>query len=247
MAAANPVVPGPIDLNADLGESYGNWRMGNDADMLAVVTSANVACGFHAGDPQTIRLTLEKAAELGVVVGAHISYHDLVGFGRRTIDIEPKALEADVLYQLAALDGMCRVAGTQMRYVKPHGALYHRVNVDPGQAEAVADAVFAYDRTLPMLGAIGPMRAAATTRGMRVVGEGFPDRAYRPDGTLVSRNEPGAVFTDSDTVANQALSLARTAGFGSLCLHGDTPNATHHAHSVRAALLAAGFTLQPFV
>ena len=238
---------GAIDLNADLGESYGNWKMGNDAEMLAVVTSANIACGFHAGDPLTIKRTVEKAAELGVVIGAHVAYPDLVGFGRRAIDIEPDALEADVLYQLSALDGLCRVAGTRVRYVKPHGALYHRVNSDPAQARALASAVHAFDKDLPLLGAAGPLRSEADQRGMRVVGEGLTYRAYRADGTLVPRSDPGAVHNDSGAVAAQAMSLARTPGIGSLCLHGDTPNAVHHAHAVRSALLEAGFTLRAFV
>ncbi len=129
---------GSIDLNADLGESYGSWRMGDDAALLDIVTSANVACGFHAGDPLTMRRTVETAVERGVVIGAHVSYPDLVGFGRRAMDVEPEALEADALFQLGALDAMCRVAGSRVRYVKAHGALYHRVNADARQAGALA-------------------------------------------------------------------------------------------------------------
>jgi 5-oxoprolinase (ATP-hydrolysing) subunit A len=236
-----------IDLNADLGESFGNWTMGDDAAMLAIVTSVNIACGFHAGDPLTIRRTIEQAAALNVVIGAHVAYPDLVGFGRRVMEIEPNALEADVLYQLSALDGMCRVAGTKVRYVKPHGALYHRVNSDPIQAKALAAAVYAFDKTLPLLGAQGPLAIEAAARGMTVVGEGFPDRAYQPDGSLMPRSEPGAVHTDPLAVAQQARDLARTQRFGSLCLHGDTPNASHHAVGVRSALIEAGYTLRPFV
>ena len=152
-----------IDLNADLGESYGNWRMGDDAALLGVVTSANIACGFHAGDPLTIRTTVRQAVLHNVVIGAHISYHDLIGFGRRTIDIEPQALEADVLYQLAALDGVCRSEGSKVRYVKAHGALYHRMNVDPIQAGAVLSAVRAYDSSLTLLGAPASNAAGPTS------------------------------------------------------------------------------------
>lgn len=238
---------GTIDLNADLGESYGNWRLGDDASMLDVVTSANVACGFHAGDARTIRRTVAMAAERGVVVGAHVAYQDLVGFGRREIDIEADALEADVIYQLGALDAMCRIAGTRVRYVKPHGALYHRVNKDAAQAGALARAVAAYDNSLPLLGAAGPLLAAAAEHGLITLGEGLTDRAYRADGTLVPRTEPGAVHTDPQAVAAQAVALANTPGIASLCLHGDSPNAVHHAHAVRDRLRAEGWDLRPFV
>jgi 5-oxoprolinase (ATP-hydrolysing) subunit A len=236
-----------IDLNCDLGESYGSWRMGDDAALLDVVTSANVACGFHAGDPRTIRRTVELAAERGVAIGAHVAYPDLVGFGRRAIDVEPDDLEADVLYQLGALDGLCRVAGTALRYVKPHGALYHRVNTDPVQAGAVARAVAAFQPGLVLLGAAGPMAEAAAAHRLRVVGEGLTDRAYRADGSLVPRSEPGAVHHDSATVTAQALTLAAQEHIGSLCVHGDTPGAVDHARAVRQGLLDAGYALGPFV
>ena len=236
-----------IDLNADLGESFGQWTMGDDAAMLDLVTSANVACGFHAGDPRTIRRTVDLAVERSVVIGAHVAYPDLVGFGRRAMDIDPADLEADVLYQLGALDGLCRVAGTTVRYVKPHGALYHRVNADPAQADALARAVASFDPTLVLLGAAGPLVDAATRHSLRVVGEGLTDRAYRGDGTLVPRSEPGAVHADSEAIAAQALALASIDRVGSLCLHGDTPNAAQHARVVRAALSTAGYELRPFV
>ena len=236
-----------IDLNADLGESFGNWTMGDDAAMLAVVTSANVACGFHAGDPGTIRRTVTLAAQANVTIGAHVAYPDLVGFGRRALDIDPADLEADVLYQLGALDGLCRVAGTNVRYVKPHGALYHRVNADPVQAEALARAVVAFDSSMPLLGAAGPLLDFAARYGLRTVAEGLTDRAYRPDGTLVPRSETGAVHQDSATVSAQALALATTGRVGSLCVHGDTANATDHARAVRLALEEQGFELRSFV
>jgi 5-oxoprolinase (ATP-hydrolysing) subunit A len=236
-----------IDVNADLGESYGSWRMGDDVAMLDLVTSANIACGFHAGDPKTIRSTVAAAAERGVVIGAHVAYPDLVGFGRRTMEVAPDELEADVLYQLGALEGICRVHGARVRYVKPHGALYHRVNSDPKQASALANAVALFDPSLPLLGAAGPLVAAAAEHGLTTVGEGFPDRAYRPDGTLVPRSEPGAVITDPAAVATHAVDLTHHQGIRSLCLHGDTPNAVHHARAVTERLRSEGFDIAAFV
>jgi 5-oxoprolinase (ATP-hydrolysing) subunit A len=238
-----------IDLNADLGESYGNWRMGDDGAMLDVVTSANIACGFHAGDPLTIRSTVRQAVARNVVIGAHIAYHDLVGFGRRTIDIEPDALEADVLYQLAALDGICRSEGSKVRYVKAHGALYHRMNSDPVQAAAVVSAVRAFDPSLTLLGApVGVTADTATGAGAKVHSECFADRVYNADGvTLVSRSLPGSVLHDSAEVAAQALSLARTGRFQSICVHGDTPGAVAHAGAVRETLEQSGFVIRSFL
>jgi 5-oxoprolinase (ATP-hydrolysing) subunit A len=237
-----------IDLNADLGESYGNWRMGDDAAMLDVVTSANIACGFHAGDPLTIRNTVRAAVARNVVIGAHISYHDIVGFGRRTIDIEPEALAADVLYQLSALDGICRSEGSAIRYVKAHGALYHRMNIDPVQADAVVAAVRSFDSMLPMLGAPISERSQPGVAPATVYGECFADRVYNDDGvTLRSRSLPNAVLHDSAEVAAQALALARSGKFHSVCLHGDTPGAVLHARSVRQTLEGAGFECRPFV
>ncbi len=236
-----------IDLNADLGESFGNWSMGDDAAMLDVVTSANIACGFHAGDPSAIRRTVQEAVDRDVVIGAHVGYPDLVGFGRRRMDVAPDDLIADVLYQIGALDGLCRVAGARLRYVKAHGALYHRINSDVVQARAFANAVALYDSTLPILGADGPLSVEAAANGLRVVGEGLADRAYRDDGTLVPRGEPGAVHSDSEDVAVQAIALARRSEIGSVCLHGDSPNAVSNAREVRARLLREGFTVRSFV
>lgn len=236
-----------IDLNADLGESFGNWSMGDDAAMLDVVTSANIACGFHAGDPSAIRRTVRAAVDRNVVIGAHVGYPDLVGFGRRRMDVEPDDLTADVLYQLGALDGMCRVAGTRLRYVKAHGALYHRVNSDLPQARAFAHAVALFDPTLPILGADGPLAAEALSNGLRVVGEGLADRAYRDDGTLVPRSQPGAVHSDPEAVAAQAVALARRQEIGSICLHGDSPNAVANAREVRSRLRHEGFAVRSFV
>src|ERR1700754_816154 len=187
-----------IDINADLGEGFGPWRLGDDLALLSIVTSANVACGFHAGDPLIMRRTCAAAVERGVTIGAQVSYRDLAGFGRREMDVAPDELTAEVLYQIAALDGIARTEGGRVRYVKPHGALYNRVVRDPVQAEAVAAAVRAYDPALPMLTL--PGSALHKVPGVTVVNESFADRAYNPDGTLVSRREPGAVIDDEHHV-----------------------------------------------
>jgi 5-oxoprolinase (ATP-hydrolysing) subunit A len=241
---SDPVEPKRIDLNADLGESFGNWRMGDDNAMLDIVTSANIACGFHAGDSLTIRRTVAGAIAKGVTIGAHIGYNDLAGFGRRSIDIDPIELEADVLYQLAALDGICRAEGGRVRYVKAHGALYHRINSDAGQAKAFIDAVAAYDSSLSFLGA--PVSLNETASNLFIT-ECFADRAYATDGSLVPRGRPGAVLEDSHAVAAQALALATSKRFQSICLHGDTPGSVHHATLVKTSLLTAGFSVEPFI
>jgi UPF0271 protein len=248
-----------IDLNADLGEGFGAWRLGDDDALLEVVTSANVACGFHAGDPVTMQRVCELAAERGVAIGAQVGYRDLVGFGRRRIDIAPRDLTADVLYQVGALDAFARAAGTKVRYVKPHGALYNTAADDPVQAGAVATAVASYGRHLPLLGLPSSALADAAHRaGLPFVAEAFADRAYTSAGRLVPRTEAGAVHHDQATVVAQAVSLVRdgrvTAIDGaavsvrveSLCLHGDTPGAVSLARAVRAALEALGAELGPF-
>jgi UPF0271 protein len=237
-----------IDLNADLGESYGSWILGDDASLLPLITSANVACGFHAGDPLTLRRTVSLAVECGVVIGAQVGYPDLVGFGRRHMDVEPAELEADVLYQLSALDGLSRVAGSAVRYVKPHGALYHRTLVDERQAQAVAAAVAAYPTDLPVVTMAGSLLAhAAEAAGLRVVPEGFADRAYTAAGLLVPRGQPGAVLGDAAAVAAQAVRLASDDTVQTLCLHGDTPGAVTFARAVREALTAADVSIRSFV
>jgi UPF0271 protein len=237
-----------VDLNADLGESYGQWVLGDDAALLPLITSANVACGFHAGDPLTLRRTVELAVEHGVVIGAQVGYPDLVGFGRRRMDLEPAELEADVLYQLAALDGISRVAGARVRYVKPHGALYHRALADESQAAALVAAVAAYAEDLAVVTMAGSVLAAvAAAAGLRVVVEGFADRGYSAAGRLVPRGQPGDVLTDPDAVAAQAVRLVGTGQLQTLCLHGDTPGAVVLARAVRAALASADVTIRSFV
>jgi UPF0271 protein len=248
-----------VDLNSDLGEGYGRWSLGDDAALLEVVTSANVACGFHAGDPATIDRTVRTAVERGVAIGAQVSYPDLVGFGRREIDVPAGDLTADVLYQLGALEAFAKAAGSRVRYVKPHGALYNRIAGDPVQAAAVVEAIRRYDPALPLLTLPGSaaMQAAAAA-GIPAVGEGFADRAYTGQGRLQSRREPGAVLHDSDQVAARALRMAtegrvETVDGGeveveirSLCVHGDTPGAVALAKAVRAALDQAGVRLEAF-
>ena len=248
-----------LDLNADVGESFGAWTLGDDAAVLDVVTSANVACGFHAGDPLTLRTTCRYAAERGVVVGAQVAYRDLAGFGRRFMDVPPRELVADVIYQLGALMAMAEVEGTRVAYVKPHGALYNAVVHHEGQATAVVDAVVAVDSSLPILGLPGSrVLQLATEAGLRAVPEAFADRAYTPDGRLVPRGEAGAVLHDPAQVAARVVRLARdglvTAVDGSdvevraesVCIHGDSPGAVAMARAVRVALERADVEIRPF-
>lgn len=249
-----------IDLNADLGESFGRWTLGDDDAMLEVVTSANVACGFHAGDPSVLRHSCEQAAARGVAVGAQVGYRDLPGFGRRFVDVAPAELTDDVIYQIGALEGFARVAGTRVKYVKPHGALYNAIVHHEAQAAAVVEAVLAYDRTLPVMGLPGSVwLRLAQEAGLTTVGEAFADRAYTPEGTLVSRREPGAVLHDPAEIAKRCVRIATkgevvavdgtvvAAPAGSLCVHGDSPGAVEIARQVRAGLEAAGVELTPFV
>ena len=236
-----------IDLNADLGEGFGAWTLGDDDALLRVVTSANVACGFHAGDPSIMRRICALAAERGVAVGAQVSYRDLAGFGRRRMEIAPDDLAADVMYQLGALDAFARAAGTRVRYVKPHGALYNTAADDAAQAGAVAAAVAAVDPRLPLLGLPGSeLAGAAEAAGLGFVTEAFADRGYLPSGRLMPRGTPGALLTEPDAIVTRAVQFARDGMAESLCVHGDTPGAVQIAHAVRAALVAAGFELAAF-
>ena len=197
-----------IDLNSDVGESFGRWTLGDDAALMPLITSANVACGFHAGDPSTLRRTCAAAAEHGVAVGAQVGYRDLAGFGRRFIDIEPAELTDDVIYQIGALQALATASGTTVRYVKPHGALYNAIVHHREQAAAVVEAVRAVDPTLPLLGLPGSaVLELADAAGLRTVREAFADRAYTPEGTLVSRRQPGAVLHDPEQVAARMVRL----------------------------------------
>jgi UPF0271 protein len=237
-----------VDLNADLGESYGRWTLGDDEAMLDLITSANVACGFHAGDPATLHRTCALAAERGVVVGAQVGYPDLAGFGRRFLDISAADLTAGVLYQIGALDGLARSVGTRVRYVKPHGALYNTAVAHEQQAAAVVAAVRAYDPALPLLGLPGSaLLRIAAEQGLRPVTEYFIDRNYTPEGRLVDRRRPDALIFDPAEAARRAVQAADEGRAESMCTHGDSPGAVEMARTVRTALTDAGVALAPFV
>jgi 5-oxoprolinase (ATP-hydrolysing) subunit A len=248
-----------IDLNADLGEGFGVWRLGDDDAMLAIITSANVACGFHAGDPAGLLRVCRSAAERGVRIGAQVSYRDLAGFGRRFIDVAADDLAADLVYQIGALQAIARASGSAVSYVKPHGALYNTIVTHRDQAAAVAEAVAMVDPALPVLGMAGSaLFEEAARRDLRTVAEAFADRAYRPDGQLVSRREAGAVLHDPAAIAERVLGMVTsgrvTAIDGSqvpvtvesVCVHGDSPGAVQIATAVRDRLTAAGVQIGAF-
>jgi len=256
--------PAPtVDLNADVGEGFGRWELGDDAAVIATVTSANVACGFHAGDPSTMATTVRTALEHGVAIGAHVAYRDLAGFGRRYVDADEAELTGDVLYQIGALAGICRALGARIGYVKPHGALYNTIAADDPRgarhARAVLSALQQYDPALPVVGLAGSafLRAAQDV-GQPVVAEAFADRAYTPEGALVSRRDAGAVLHDADEVAERMVALVRTGTVPavdgtavpvearSICVHGDSPGAVAMARAVRDALTGAGVALRAF-
>ncbi|MDI3297942.1 MAG: 5-oxoprolinase subunit PxpA [Bacillota bacterium] len=247
-----------IDLNADLGEGFGVWRMGEDEALLARITSANVACGFHASDPVTMARTVRAAARLGVAVGAHPGYPDLVGFGRRDLEMSPEEAEAAVIYQIGALRAFCEAEGVPLHHVKPHGAMYNRAARDRRLAEAIARAVRRVDPRLILYAQPGgELARAGEEAGLRVALEAFADRAYLPDGRLQPRSQPGAVFHDPEEVAERALSIVRDGRIASvtgeevelraetLCLHGDNPEAIRLAEAVRRRLEAAGVEIAP--
>jgi UPF0271 protein len=249
-----------IDLNSDLGESLGAWRMGDDDAMLGIVSSANVACGFHAGDAAGILQTLRRAQALGVVVGAHVAYPDLAGFGRRNMDVASADLVADVIYQIGALQGLATAVGTTVRYVKPHGALYNTIAHDERQARDVIAAICAIDARLVLVGLAGsPLLGWAEAAGLRTASEAFADRAYMPDGSLVSRRVQGAMLHDPQAVAARMLRLATDGVIeaidgstvriraDSICVHGDSPGAVEMARQVRSLLEHSGVTIRPFV
>ncbi len=248
-----------IDLNSDMGEAYGAWRMGPDGELLELVTSANVACGFHAGDPLTIDRTVAAACARGVAVGAHVSYPDLVGFGRRHLAVGHDELVADVLYQIGALDAFCRRHGGAVSYVKAHGALYNDLADDTALAGALGDAIGAYGGGLAVLTLAGSRSVDVLRRaGLHVLQEGFADRAYTPDGRLVPRRLPGALIVDPAVVADRGRRLAAgepIADHGggelvlevdSLCVHSDTPGALELAVALRQALEDAGVAVARF-
>jgi UPF0271 protein len=248
-----------VDLNADLGESYGHWTIGNDAALVRHLTSASLACGLHAGDPSVMDATVALCRDAGVAIGAHPGYPDLQGFGRRPLPLTLDEVENAVRYQLGALDAFCRAHGVEMRHVKPHGALYNAAATDPALAAAIATAVARFSRDLVLFGLAGsePMASAAADAGLRLVPEAFADRRYLADGTLEPRSERGSLLTNAAAAAEQARAIA-TGGFvmaadgtrvairaESICCHGDTPGAVEIAAAVRGALESAGVALSP--
>jgi len=245
-----------IDLNSDLGESFGPWPMGHDAALMDSISSANVACGFHAGDPGAMRATIALAREKGVAIGAHPGFQDLVGFGRREMKASPVEVEDLVLYQVSALAGMASAQGVRLQHVKAHGALYNMACRDRALADAIARAVAAFDRSLILFGLPkSELLRAGQAAGLRVAAEVFADRAYDPDGSLTSRGKPGSVIQDTQRVVDRAIKMVRdnkvVAVDGStialqadtICLHGDTPGAADHAKAVRRGLESAGITV----
>jgi UPF0271 protein len=242
-----------IDLNCDVGESYGAWKMGDDGAIMPLVSSANIASGFHAGDPSTLRATVALAVEYGVAVGAHFSLPDLQGFGRREMKIGAEECYDLVLYQAGAVEAFARAAGTRLHHVKAHGALYNMAASDDELADAIARAVKALGSSVLLYALAGSaMIEAAASHGVRAVGEVFADRSYRSDGTLVPRTEPGALITDESAAVTQALMMVEhgkvrarsgakvTVEPGTLCLHGDQPNAVRFARALRDAFAARG-------
>jgi UPF0271 protein len=249
-----------IDLNSDVGESFGRWSLGDDLAIFGSVSSANVACGFHAGDPSVIRRTCRDAVAAGVVIGAHVGYRDLAGFGRRFLDISPTELANDVVYQIGALQALAAAEGARVRYVKPHGGLYNAIVTHSAQAQAVVDAVASVDPNLPILGLPGSeILRLADKAGLRGVSEAFADRAYNPDGTLVPRSLPGAVLEDPELVAEHVLWMATESAVRtidgsilkiraeSICVHGDSPGAAAMATAVKSALGDAGVSIGSFL
>ncbi len=242
-----------IDLNCDLGESFGAWRMGDDDALLALISSASIACGFHAGDPTIMQYTVTQAAAHGVAIGAHVSLPDLQGFGRREMRVTPAEVHAMTLYQIGALHAFAVAAGARLAHVKPHGALYNMAARDKALADAIAHAVHQFDQQLRLFGlANSALIDSAKAIGLPVASEAFADRQYRHDGSLQPRGEAGAVIDDVDAATAQAIAIAQhghvTANDGSnvslhadtLCLHGDGAHALMFASRLREALLAAG-------
>lgn len=242
-----------IDLNSDIGESFGAWAMGDDRTIMERVTSVNVACGFHAGDPSVMRRTIRAAGDLGVALGAHPGFPDLAGFGRREMRLSAAELEDLVLYQVAALVGVATAEGVPVRHVKPHGALYNMATTDADMAGAIASATRAADPSLTLFGPPhSALLEAGRSVGLRVAAEGFADRAYRPDGSLLPRSEPGAVLQEPAVVLDRAIGLARSGtvvatdgtvvalAVDTICLHGDTAGAATLAATLRRGLVAAG-------
>jgi UPF0271 protein len=252
-------VAGVTDINCDMGEGFGRWALGDDARLIGEITSASIACGFHAGDPRTMDATVALAADAGVRIGAHVAYPDLAGFGRRHLTVSVEQLVTDVLFQVGALQAFCTRHHTSVRYVKAHGALYNDLAEDVALADGLADAVLALDAGLVVLTLAGsPSLAVMGERGVSVVGEAFADRAYTAEGRLVPRSQPGALITDPRSVADRAWRIAAgepidardgtpiTIRATSLCVHGDSPGAVALAGAVRRSLTDHEIPVAPF-
>ncbi len=250
-----------IDLNCDMGESFGAYTLGMDHEAIRYITSANIACGWHAGDPQVMNRTVQMARDHGVGVGAHPGYPDLIGFGRRDMDCTPEELRDYIVYQIGALQAFCRVHGTRLRHVKPHGALYLTAVEKEAVARAVAEAIVSVDPNLMFVALAGAkgevMRRIGRDVGLRVVYEAFPDRAYTPEGTLASRRTPGAVIKDPAVAAERALRMAAEGKIiatdgtvieieaQTLCVHGDTPTAVDLVRTIRRTLESENIRVAP--
>jgi UPF0271 protein len=233
-----------IDLNCDLGESFGVYRTGQDEALLRIVTSANIACGFHAGDPATMRRTVRLCLERGVAVGAHPGLPDLAGFGRREMAVSPQEAYEMTLYQIGALYAFVRSEGGTLAHVKPHGALYNMAARDAALAQAIAEAVYRFDPELALYGLAGSeLIRAAENIGLRAKREAFADRGYRPDGSLIPRGQPGAMIEDAKAAATQVLRLAEEGCADTVCVHGDGPHALEVAAQVRETLRQAGWQI----
>ena len=245
-----------IDINCDMGESFGRFSLGQDVEMMELVSTINIACGFHAGDPLVIETTVANAIRYGVAIGAHPSYPDLQGFGRRAMDLTPEEIEAMVLYQIGAVSGFVKAAGSNLNHVKPHGALYNQAASSPLLARAVCRAVKRFSKELILVGLAGSeLIEIGFEEGLRVVAEGFPERGYNSDGTLISRRLPGAMIEDPTEAAKNALKLATDGIPGpdgqvwridTLCIHGDSEHGLEIARSVREILLQNGWAVQAF-
>lgn len=243
-----------VDLNCDMGEGFGRYELGADEEMMKWITSANIACGAHAGDPQVMARTVSLAVEHGVALGAHPGYPDLSGFGRREMALSPDEITYTIYYQLGALEAFARVQGVTLVHVKPHGALYNLAARDRATAQMIAQAVAAYNPALILVGLAGSeLTRAGKAVGLRVANEGFPDRAYLPDGQLMPRAQSGALITNPEQVAQNALRLVKAGLAGmdaenrvhSLCLHGDNAEAVENARQVRRSLQEAGIAVRP--
>jgi UPF0271 protein len=247
-----------IDLNCDMGESFGRYTLGCDADVMPLISSANIACGFHAGDPVVMNETVRLAVEHGVAIGAHPAFPDFAGFGRRKMHLSPSELHNAIIYQLGALQGFARIADAKLQHVKPHGALYTMAANDESMSQTIVEAIQTFDESLIVVGPAGSQFITmAGQAGLKVAGEVFADRAYEDDGTLVSRQRTEAVIIDSAAIVERVLRMVTEHNvtsvtgaeiplkFETVCVHGDTPGAVEHVRRIASALRQAGITIAP--